>query len=163
VPVYKENNVGSHKPNQQPYQLIDFPIQTFDKIRYADTDRQGHVNNAAFSTYLETGRVEFLYDPKEPLADDHCEFVIASLHLNFLSEITWPGRLDIGTGVTRVGTSSFGLYQVLFQDDVCVATAETTIVQMDINSRRSAPLGDSTKHYLNDHLFVKDGDTKGMN
>jgi acyl-CoA thioester hydrolase len=155
--------VGSHKPNQQPYLLTDFPIQTLDKIRYADTDRQGHVNNAVFSTYLETGRVEFLYDPKDPLANDNCEFVIASLHLNFLSEITWPGRLDIGTGVTRVGTSSFGLYQVLFQDEICVATAETTIVQMDVSSRKSAPLCDATRHYLNDHLFVKGVDTKGMN
>lgn len=26
-----------------------FPFQTFDKVRYADTDRQGHVNNAAFA------------------------------------------------------------------------------------------------------------------
>ena len=37
--------------------LHDFPIQAFDKLRYADTDRQGHVNNANFSTFLETGRV----------------------------------------------------------------------------------------------------------
>lgn len=29
--------------------LADFPLQTFDKVRYADTDRQGHVNNAAFA------------------------------------------------------------------------------------------------------------------
>lgn len=29
--------------------LADFPFQTFDKVRYADTDRQGHVNNAAFA------------------------------------------------------------------------------------------------------------------
>jgi acyl-CoA thioester hydrolase len=32
--------------------LEDFPFQTFDKVRYADTDRQGHVNNAAFATFL---------------------------------------------------------------------------------------------------------------
>lgn len=39
------------------YQLKDFPSVTFDKIRYGDTDRQGHVNNAVFSAFLETGRV----------------------------------------------------------------------------------------------------------
>jgi len=26
----------------------DFPLKVYDKIRYADTDRQGHVNNALF-------------------------------------------------------------------------------------------------------------------
>ena len=46
--------------------LSDFALQTYDKLRYADTDRQGHVNNAVFSTALETGRAEFLYDPYVP-------------------------------------------------------------------------------------------------
>ena len=44
-----------------------FPLRTHDKIRYADTDRQGHVNNANFSTFLETGRTEILYNPDTPL------------------------------------------------------------------------------------------------
>jgi acyl-CoA thioester hydrolase len=38
-----------------------------DNIRYRDTDRRGPVNNAVFSTSPETGRVELLYDPNEPL------------------------------------------------------------------------------------------------
>ncbi|HDG9121136.1 TPA: acyl-CoA thioesterase, partial [Pseudomonas aeruginosa] len=45
-------------------ELKDFPIHSSDKIRYADTDRQGHVNNAVFATFLETGRVEIIYDPE---------------------------------------------------------------------------------------------------
>jgi acyl-CoA thioester hydrolase len=32
--------------------LPDFSLQAFDKLRYADTDRQGHVNNANFFTFL---------------------------------------------------------------------------------------------------------------
>ena len=36
--------------------LDQFPLRTRDKLRYADTDRQGHVNNAVFATFLETGR-----------------------------------------------------------------------------------------------------------
>jgi acyl-CoA thioester hydrolase len=41
--------------------LETYPHVTHDKLRYSDTDRQGHVNNAVFSTYLETGRVEIFY------------------------------------------------------------------------------------------------------
>ncbi|WP_343068673.1 hypothetical protein [Kaustia mangrovi] len=44
--------------------LDDFPLRTSDKLRYADTDRQGHVNNAVFATFMETGRVAFLHDPQ---------------------------------------------------------------------------------------------------
>jgi acyl-CoA thioester hydrolase len=34
-------------------ELKDFPLTSIDKIRYSDTDRQGHVNNAVFASYLE--------------------------------------------------------------------------------------------------------------
>lgn len=76
------------------------PVVTSDKIRYADTDRQGHVNNAAFATFCETGRVEILYDPAHPLTSDGGEFVIVSLNLVFKDEIQWPGVVTIGTYVT---------------------------------------------------------------
>ena len=120
--------------------LGGFLLRTYDKIRYGDTDRQGHVNNAVFATFLESGRVEILYDAGNPLADPGCAFVIAQLVLNFRAEVTWPGRVEIGTRVASVGRSSVRLEQALFQDGGCVATAETTIVQMDEATRRSSPL-----------------------
>jgi acyl-CoA thioester hydrolase len=138
-------------PEKQSPALEDFPFQTFDKIRYVDTDRQGHVNNAAFSTFLETGRVEFLYNPQEPLATDNASFVIVNLSLRFAAEVNWPGKIDIGTGVTRIGNSSVSLYQGLFQDGRCVATAETVIVQIDEESRKSRPLSDNARAFLTEY------------
>jgi len=120
--------------------LSDFPLQTYDKIRYADTDRQGHVNNAVFSQCFETGRVELLYDPARPLHDVGCTFVIASSKVEYLKEIVWPGTVEIGTAVTRIGTSSITLSQALFQNGLMVATGETIIVQVDPGTARSHPL-----------------------
>ncbi|MET0012135.1 MAG: thioesterase family protein [Sedimenticola sp.] len=140
--------------DKQTLALSDYPFQTFDKVRYADTDQQEHVNNALFSTYLETGRVEFLYDPKNRLISENSTFVIASLNLQFISEINWPGRIDIGTGVTKVGNSSLCLYQGMFQEDLCVATAETVIVQMHEETRKSHPLSKKTRDFLLKHLIV---------
>ena len=133
--------------------LNDFPSKTFDKIRYVDTDRQGHVNNATFSTFLETGRVEFLYNPEYPILDEGASFVIASLTLNFLEEIHWPGQVDIGTGILRVGNSSMKILQQLFQNDVCVARAETVIVQVDNEKGGGKPLSASAKETLNRWLL----------
>lgn len=134
-------------PNALP-QLADFPLKTFDKLRYADTDRQGHVNNAVFATMLETGRVEVLYAPDGPLFEAGCAFVIASLHLEFHGEITWPGHVDIGTRVATIGRSSITLEQALFQHQACVATAKTVIVQMNEATRRSTPLTPATVQRL---------------
>ena len=133
--------------------LQDFPFQTFDKIRYNDTDRQGHVNNAVFATFLETGRVEFLYNPEQPLYEKGSSFVIANLNLNLHSEITWPGKLDIGTGVLKVGNSSVQLFQALFQSGRKVATAETVIVQMHEKTRKSHPLSETTRSFFTKYLL----------
>ncbi|HMQ49448.1 MAG TPA: thioesterase family protein [Saprospiraceae bacterium] len=125
-----------------------FPLKTYDKIRYADTDRQGHVNNAAFSTFLETGRVEFLYGGGQPLHLEEASFVIASLQLQFKQELTWPGTVEIGTGLLCIGNSSVTLLQGLFQYEVCVAVAETSIVQVLNKTGKSIPLSEHTKQVL---------------
>jgi acyl-CoA thioester hydrolase len=46
----------------------NFRHWTRDIVRYADTDRRGHVDNAVFSTFPEIGRVTILYDPQRPPA-----------------------------------------------------------------------------------------------
>ncbi len=128
--------------------LSDYPRHTPDKLRYGDTDRQGHVNNAVFATLLETGRVELLYDGDGPLHEDGCSFVIASLHLDFRGEINWPGRVDVGTRVAAVGRSSITMEQALFQDGRCAATATTVIVHVNDATHRSQPLGEGALRRL---------------
>lgn len=137
--------------------LTDFPLQTFDKVRYGDTDRQGHVNNAVFSTYLETGRVELLYAAELPLLSETASFVIAALNLNFIREIHWPGQVDIGTGILKVGNSSIKIYQQLFQNGQCVASAVTVIVQVDNAGGGSLPLGEAAREVLGKWMVEVDG------
>ena len=96
--------------------LEDYPSRASTDIRFADLDRQGHVNNAVFATFSEVGRVAFMYDPERPLVSEGRSFVIARLLIDFRAELFWPGTVDIGTGVVRVGRSSFTLAQGLFND-----------------------------------------------
>ncbi|TCW79813.1 thioesterase [Burkholderia sp. SRS-46] len=139
---------GASRADVDNLTLEDFPLVTFDTIRYADTDRQGHVNNAVFSTFLETGRVDILYGGREPLAGADGEFVIANLQLEFRAELRWPGKVDIATRVASLGRASVQLEQSLFQDGRCAAFARTVIVQIDSQSRRSKPLSDSARAVL---------------
>lgn len=133
--------------------LEDYPLRSYDKIRYCDTDRQGHVNNALFSSFLETGRVEFLYNPDKPLASKGGAFVIANQNLSLLAEIRWPGKVDIGTGVSKIGKSSIRLVQGLYQNGVLTAMAETVIVQMDEETRGAMPLGQETLNVLQEMVI----------
>ena len=129
--------------------LDDFPTRSYDKLRYGDTDRQGHVNNAVFASLAETGRVEVLQIAQTgALSDDEGEFVLARLEIDFVGEIRWPGTVEIGTGVDRVGTSSVTLAQGFFQDGVRVGASRSVVVQIDAATRASRPLSDAARERL---------------
>jgi len=109
-------------------------------LRYGDTDRQGHINNAAYCTFFESGRVAFLCHEHGTIADDGFSFVIAKLSLDFLKEMNFPGTVEVGTRVNNIGKSSFTCGQALFKDGECCSTAESVIVLTDNSTKRSAPL-----------------------
>lgn len=134
-----------------PPKLEDYPLHSEDKLRYGDTDRQGHVNNVVFATFLETGRVEVFFRAEEggaraavPLADAGASFVLARLELDFLAEVTWPGTVQTGTRIVSVGRSSITLDQAVFQNGKCVAQARSVVVQMDEATRKSRALSPET-------------------
>jgi acyl-CoA thioester hydrolase len=133
--------------------LSDYPFKSYDKIRYGDTDRQQHVNNAVFSTFVETGRVELIFNTLKSIIDAGASFVIASLKLDMIAEITWPGTVDIGTGIIHVGNSSMRLVQCVYQNDRLVATAESVVVQTDELTRKSKPMSDETKQKLEHYIM----------
>jgi acyl-CoA thioester hydrolase len=137
----------------KPKALEDFPFKSYDKIRYADTDRQGHVNNAVFSTFFETGRAELLYNNDKVLVPEGASYVIAALNMNYIKEIHWPGRVDIGTGILKIGNSSIKIFQQLFQDGTIVADSETVIVQMDYVTGKSKPLSLDARQFLTGFLL----------
>jgi acyl-CoA thioester hydrolase len=117
--------------------LEDFVGQSYDKLRYGDTDRQGHVNNAVFATFMETGRVELIYNPADPLLEEGFSFVLAKLDIDYVAEVLWPGTVEIGTRVTRVGRSSVTMQQAVFQAGRLCASAETVVVHFDQATRKS--------------------------
>lgn len=131
--------------------LEDFPLITFDKIRYGDTDRQGHVNNASFATFLETGRAELFYKELHALLPAGASFVVANINLNLLGEVFWPGKVDIGSGVIHIGNSSIKVLQHIYYNGKCVATAETVNVQVKNNT--SLPLSSDMREAMKRWLF----------
>lgn len=138
---------SSSAPGLAPV-LSDFPFRSREKLRYRDTDRQGHVNNAVFATFLETGRVEMLINGGADLMGPNGAFVLARLLLDYRREVNWPGEVEVGTRAIAVGRSSLRLEQAVFQDGECVASGETTVVLTDVTTRRSKPFSEEARAFL---------------
>jgi acyl-CoA thioester hydrolase len=134
--------------------LADYPAHDYDKLRYSDMDPQGHVNNAVFTTLLETGRTSLLDHPTIN-AWNHSQYayVIARLEVDYRAELRWPGLVHVGTGVKSIGKSSMVLVQALFMDDVCVVTAQSVMVQVGKTSHRPEPFTEDTRAILAGLMF----------
>jgi acyl-CoA thioester hydrolase len=126
--------------NLTPPTLADYPIRTSEKLRFADTDRNGHITNSVFAVCCQNARMELLCDPRRVTIPSDTQFVVARLLLEFRAEMHWPGIVEIGTRIDRIGRSSVMLSQALFVGDACVATSESVVVLIDATTRRPTPL-----------------------
>lgn len=125
-----------------------FRFWTEEKLRNADTDQFGHVNNAAVASLFEAGRMELFGNrPEDPDAAP-LQIVVVRLLMNYHKELYYPGQVAIGTVVTRVGRTSFDLAQGLFLGSTCFASSEATCVAIDPASRQPAPIPAAMRGYL---------------
>jgi len=114
--------------------------RTVHRLRFNDTDKLGHVNNAVFAVMLEQGRAELLMEAGLPVGTGDQAVVIVRLELDFLAEMTWPGEVVIESQVSRLGGRSFQLGQRLLQDGMPTGQATTVMVVMDRAARRAVPI-----------------------
>jgi acyl-CoA thioester hydrolase len=142
------NDQSSPKPRKAAPVLADYPHRVRDIIRYADLDPQGHVNNAVFATYFESGRVAMFREPDLGIGVPNATFVLVRQEIDFLKELRWPGNVEIGTALAELGRSSFTVVQTIFNGNTCAAAGRATLVMIDTVTRRAAPLADAAKAKL---------------
>ena len=116
---------------------MDRPFTVDLHVRYRDLDTYDHVNNAVFATYLEEARIAYLEAGLEVDLDTFT-FVIATLELSFERPLTLDDDLTVALEVTDLGRSSVTIAYDLRVDDGAerVATAETTLVSVDFETKR---------------------------
>ena len=116
-------------------------------IRYADEDRMGHVNNAAYGIWIEVARVSLIarYLTAVP---EWFDTVLASVTINYLKETRFPGEVRIGARLLRIGNSSFRSGYGVFRDGACLATCECVNVFFDTRARISAPPPDAVRKIM---------------
>lgn len=120
--------------------LADYPHRLSDNVRFADLDVNKHVNNAVYSSYFETSRVLLVGD--HSLTPEGLSWVLVRLDIHFRSELHWPGTIDLGLGVVKLGRTSVTFSQVVFSEGRCVASALATTVMVGRDSRKPTPLPD---------------------
>lgn len=107
-------------------------------IRFADMDILRHVNNVALAAYFEAARTAYVYDViRLAGVDQSNEFVLARLTIDFHAELHYPGTVEVGARLIRIGNKSMTSGYGIFQGETCFATSDAVNVFYDLATRKT--------------------------
>ena len=119
-------------------------------IRFADQDVLGHVNNSAIAVYFEHARCEHLIPLLVSPVVPHLNIVLARIVIDYVREIRYPGIVDVGVRISRMGNKSFVISGAAFVGETCCAVADATIVFFDTVARRAIEPPDDVRTLIAD-------------
>ena len=119
-------------------------FQSKQYVRWGDLDAFGHVNNATYLVYAQEARFAW---------SKLIEMVVARAEVDFLAPI-YQGDiyLDIEIWVNKIGTSSFGVTYEMKNGDELVAVVKSVQVTVSMETKKSRPLNDAERDFLNKYL-----------
>ncbi|WP_345892153.1 acyl-CoA thioesterase [Mycolicibacterium sphagni] len=119
------------RPHTMRLRLDTYPVVDAIQARYGDMDSNAHLNNLALESLHENARATMnrslfadIYDRKTR----RLRLVTSQNAVHFLAEVHWPGTIQTGAGVGRVGRTSFIASTGLFVDGTCVGLCDTVLV-----------------------------------
>jgi len=119
-----------------------YPLKVRILARYADVDPLWHINNVAIAQYYEEARVSAsmrMMDGQRIPTHDGERILIAHQSIDYLREASYPGTLEIGIGVLRIGNSSYTYGMAMFQEGACVSVSDAVLVYADSNGPARLP------------------------
>lgn len=127
------------------------------KVRFAETDLLGHVNNSSYFIYLEQGRIDFFQDLEMDSQENDWNFILASIKCDFLRQAFFNQKLTITTQVGRIGNKSFQLVQTVCDSDTGgkIAHSDSAIIYFDFEKQASEPLPQHLRENLRYYLVDK--------
>jgi acyl-CoA thioester hydrolase len=116
------------------------------KVRFAETDANGHMSHVSVILYMEQARCDYLaalglFD-REHIQRTDKTFVLAKQSVEYRSQAYFHDELDVTCGVTRVGTSSLDIDYEIYNraTGTLIAVGTSTLVHFDNKTQKSAPL-----------------------
>jgi acyl-CoA thioester hydrolase len=120
-------------------------------IRWGDMDAMGHVNNTSYFRYMESARLEWLFQVGGPPDPNGEGPVIVNAFCNFIKQLEYPGDVLAKHYVASPGRSSFDTFITLERTDdpgVIYAAGGATTVWVSFKAQKSIPLPERILQHL---------------
>ncbi len=122
-------------------------------VRFSDLDAMGHVNNAAYLTYLEEARISY-YNDIFKLAKRSMPFgaVIARIEIDYIHQIQLGDEVEVFTRCIKIGNKSSDLDNLIVikkdHKNIIAARSSTKVVAFDYTRGISILIPDEIKELI---------------
>ena len=148
-----------------PKKILDenFPLDSQDSyrhwtpvtIRFSDQDPLGHVNNVAYAAYIEASRTMFIGNVLDLITDKDVDFILVIVKIDYFKEIFYPGTIQVGARVIRLGNKSFTTGFGVFLNEDCVATSESVNVFFSMRARKTIAIPEFARTLLTEDPMLE--------
>ena len=123
------------------------PVQ----VRFNDVDRFGHVNNTAYFSLYDLGKVEYMHAVLGGgFEQDDVVPVVANINADFIRPIFYGEPIEIETATVHLGHKSFRLFQRAVNTETgdVMCQCSTTMVCFSLTAQESVDIPASLREAI---------------
>jgi len=119
--------------------------------RFNDIDGLRHVNNTVIPGWFEQARnpIYRIFNPE--LEFDNWNLILARLEVDFIQQIYYSQNVLIKTWISRIGRSSFEVYQEAVQDEHLSTKGKVILVYYNFKQKKSLEIPKDIRAILLSH------------
>lgn len=132
--------------------------------RIGETDGLRHINNTVLPLWFETARnpIFEIFVPNYELTYKKWNLIMVHAEYNYLDQIFFGYDVEIRTYITKIGNSSFTIYQEVWQNGTIRANGSTILVYFDFIKQESQTIPPEIREKLQE-LYMDLNDIEKQN
>lgn len=122
--------------------------------KFGDIDGLGHVNNTVMPGWFEQARnpIYRFFNPEFKF--ENWNLILARYEVDFVAQLFFDQDVEIRTYISKIGRSSFDVYQEAWQGDKLCTKGRTVLVHFDFKEQRSVAIPEKIREVMLEHFLV---------
>ena len=120
--------------------------------RFGDVDGLRHINNTMLPVWFELGREPLFRYFNPDMGLENWNLIMAHIDVDFIVPMALGSDIEIRTTVSKIGRTSFTVYQEAWQAGTLSAKGSAVVVHYDFQNRKSLPISNDIRSLLEEHL-----------
>jgi acyl-CoA thioester hydrolase len=121
--------------------------------KFGDIDGLGHVNNTVLPGWFEQARNQIYGYFNPEFSFKSWNLILARYEIDFVAQLFYGKDVEVKTWVSRIGRSSFEVYQEAWQDGILSTKGKTVLVYFDFEQQKSTHIPKEIKELMSKHLL----------